>query len=170
MANVSRRNFLRGHFETRGPDVRPPWALAEAAFLQACSRCGDCVQACPESIIKKGAGGYPRVDFSKGGCTFCESCVESCRTGALRKPAGGETPWLLSALIAPNCLAHNRTVCRSCGEACEAQAIVFQALPRSVATPVVSAEKCTGCGGCVAVCPVRAIRMVAPLKIVGTIA
>jgi ferredoxin-type protein NapF len=170
MAEQSRRNFLRGRFESRGPDLRPPWALVEASFLRACSRCSDCARACPEGIIKRGPGGYPRVDFSKGGCTFCKRCVESCRTGALRKPAENEKPWSIRAFIEPNCLAHNRTVCRSCGEVCEARAVVFQVVPRGVATPVVVAEKCTGCGACVAVCPVRAIRMVSSAKTVGAIA
>lgn len=31
--------------------LRPPGALAEALFVQTCSRCGECVKACPASCI-----------------------------------------------------------------------------------------------------------------------
>src|ERR1700759_1268020 len=32
--------------------LRPPGALHEAAFLDACSRCGNCVRVCPAQCIK----------------------------------------------------------------------------------------------------------------------
>ena len=35
-----------------GRYVRPPGALTEAAFLGACTRCGECVSACPVHAIK----------------------------------------------------------------------------------------------------------------------
>lgn len=32
--------------------LRPPGAIDEAAFLLACTRCGDCAKACPTGVIK----------------------------------------------------------------------------------------------------------------------
>jgi ferredoxin len=45
-----RRFFLRGGVKPPPTPVsvpRPPWALPEAAFVQACTRCDACVAACP---------------------------------------------------------------------------------------------------------------------------
>jgi len=33
--------------------VRPPGALPEADFLSACTRCDDCIKACPHLVIRK---------------------------------------------------------------------------------------------------------------------
>ena len=68
----------------------------------------------------------------------------------------------LKAVIAAGCLALNRVVCRSCGEACEAGAIRFRLAPGGVSRPEISLEACNGCGDCVGACPVRAIAMREP--------
>jgi ferredoxin-type protein NapF len=63
--------------------------LNESTFVDGCSQCGDCLNVCPENIIKKGDGGFPEVDFLQGECTFCQKCVESCDQNIffkLRKP------------------------------------------------------------------------------------
>lgn len=67
------------------------------------------------------------------------------------------------AVIAAGCLARNRVVCRSCGEACEAGAIRFRLAPGGVSRPEIALDACNGCGDCVAACPVHAIAMRAPL-------
>jgi ferredoxin-type protein NapF len=75
---VSRRQFLRGNFKSGQAPQRPPWALAEALFINACSRCGDCVPACPTRIIVI-VRGFPEVDFKRGECTFCGACAAACK-------------------------------------------------------------------------------------------
>ena len=134
-----------------------PWALAEDEFLARCTRCSACIDACPERIVVCGSGGFPEVDFSKGGCTFCGRCADACVPRALDRAAG--EPWTLKATIGDACLARNRVVCRSCGERCEARAIRFVPALGGAADPVVNLERCTGCGACVAVCPVSAIEV-----------
>jgi ferredoxin-type protein NapF len=152
----SRRNFLRGNFSLRQGPLRPPWALAEADFLQACTRCGDCVDACPTHIVVSRDAGYPSIDFAAGECTFCGDCATVCATGALKR-SGEQAPWQALAAINEPCLARQRVECRICGDQCAAGAIRFPLRAGGIALPVLDQERCTGCGACVGPCPVQAI-------------
>jgi ferredoxin-type protein NapF len=82
----------------------------------------------------------------------------SSRRGLLfgRSPAPTPAP---VAVIGEACLARRGVVCRSCGDACPERAIRFPPLLGHVALPVVVADACTGCGDCVAVCPVAAVTL-----------
>jgi ferredoxin-type protein NapF len=154
VSGQTRRQFLRGRFgESASP--RPPWAAAEPEFLARCTRCDACIDACPEHILVRGSGGFPQVDFTNGGCTFCRACVDACEPRALERTDAA--PWALKASIAPSCLALNRVVCSTCAERCEARAIRFRPALGAVPAPAVDLDRCTGCGACVAACPVSAI-------------
>ncbi len=155
-AGLTRRDLFRLG-ATRPPQQRPPWAAAERRFVALCDRCGDCVPACPTRILVAGDGGFPIVEFGRGGCTFCGDCVAACRTGALRRDGPA---WALTAAIGGGCLAVKGTACRTCGDWCEPGAIRFQLGRGGSATPVVAAERCTGCGDCVRPCPTGAVAMV----------
>lgn len=152
-----RRQFLRGDFGARRLPIRPPWAQAESAFVDACTRCADCVPACPERLIKAGSGGFPELDFSHGGCSFCGACLEACKSGALQR--GTEPFWSLRAVLGNACLTLQGVVCRSCGEHCETRAIRFLPQRHGVAVPRLDAAACTGCGACVGVCPAQALSL-----------
>ena len=154
---IARRRFLRGEFAAPRIALRPPWALPEAAFLERCTRCDDCLRACPTAILARGSGGYPEIDFARGGCTFCGECMKACTAGALK---GGPLAWPLAAVIGPECIARKRIVCRSCGDACDPRAIRFGFAPGGAAVPHLSPDACTGCGACIGACPVSAIAMV----------
>lgn len=160
---VSRRQFLRGNFARRPQPTlrRPPWSLDEAAFSERCTRCDDCLAACPTGVIARGSGGFPEISFAAGACTFCGECAAACRVGAIaRRP--GAAPWPLKAQIGARCLAYRQTVCRSCGEACEADAIRFLPVLGGAAQPRLDSAACTGCGACVGVCPAQAIEVTTP--------
>lgn len=162
---VSRASFLRGSFlkEIRPP--RPPWAVQDDAFGSSCDRCGECLSACPEGILRRGRGGYPEVDFARGECTFCAACVEVCPTGALARDACRDRPpWELKAHVDGACLARRGVACRVCEEHCEARAIRFRLAPRGSLDPRVDPGLCTGCGGCYRSCPAEAIGMEAPAQ------
>ena len=66
MVDASRRGFFRGRPRPKAEN-RPPWALAEALFVDRCTRCNDCLSACPEHILVASDGGFPTVDFKRGG-------------------------------------------------------------------------------------------------------
>jgi len=158
MTRVTRAQFLSGDWGARRAPLRPPWALAEDAFAARCTRCGDCLGACPTGILAKGRGGFPHVDFTRGECTFCGKCVDACKPRALAR-RGAAAPWTLKARIGDACLALQGVVCRSCGDRCEARAIRFRLAPGGVARPALDGAACTGCGACVAVCPAGVITM-----------
>lgn len=155
MVNASRRGFFRGRVRPQAA-LRPPWALLEDAFVDRCTRCNDCLKACPESIIVSGDGGFPTIDFSRGECTFCTQCVTVCHPLAL-KQTDGLPPWQIKALIGPSCLPERGVECRVCDDYCGANAIRFSPRLGSCPLPEIEAERCTGCGACIAPCPTSAI-------------
>lgn len=155
---INRRSFLRGRLSAAQDVLRPPWAVAENEFLDNCTRCGDCLRACPTRIVHDRDSGYPALDFSGGECTFCGECVAVCTAGALQRH-GDRNPWSARARIGDACLAARRIECRVCGELCAPGAIRFVPLSGGVARPTLNDECCSGCGACVAVCPTQAIRI-----------
>lgn len=157
--NISRRNLLRGTLPDLPPPIRPPGALAEALFADACTACGDCVATCPENIIVSGSGGYPEIDFRRGECTFCDSCIEVCAEEALSHQV--EPALRIQLQVGETCLARRQVVCQTCGDACEADAIRFSPQIGVVAIPQIDPAICTACGACVAACPENSLRAVA---------
>lgn len=184
MTNISRMQLLRGDLKGKNTPFRPPWALPENDFVDFCTRCDKCIDACFDELIVKGRGGYPQMDFKRGGCDFCEDCLNVCAANALvkipdntlqslsNKPAHRMAltesqsclpPWRLKAHIdLDNCLSMNATICRSCGEACDDGAIEFKLETGGIAEPILDYDQCTGCGACFAVCPVRVIELRVP--------
>lgn len=156
MALISRAQFLRGDWRANNTRLYPPWALAEGRFLNACDGCGECINACPEDILKLAAGNYPQVDFSRGECTFCGDCVGACPTKALCK-ADDDPPWQLKARISSSCLAINGTSCVRCLETCPEEAIVARPALGGRAQMSVDESSCNGCGACISSCPVAVI-------------
>lgn len=133
--------------------MNPPGQQPE--FADLCTDCGDCIEACPEGIVLRHAGGGPVVDLSRGACTFCGACARACGTGALVET--DPLPWPWSAVIAETCLSRNGVSCRACEDACEARAIRFRLMTAGRAMPVLDAATCTGCGACAHACPTGAV-------------
>ncbi len=188
MAEITRMQFLRGDLKGDKTPFRPPWAIPEQYFVDFCTRCDQCIEACFDELIIKGRGGYPQMDFNRGGCDFCEDCLNVCDAGALKKlPLSGDLPannnnsnkrealsesadeassesflppWHIKASIdLNNCFSMNATICRSCGESCDDEAIKFNLKLGGIAEPVLNTETCTGCGACLSVCPVQAVKL-----------
>jgi ferredoxin-type protein NapF len=132
-----------------------PWAVA--AFTDVCQRCDDCIKACEVSVLVAGDGGFPTVDFSRGGCTFCGACAEACRHNALDRQLA--QPWTLRAEVLEGCLSAQGITCRACGDACDLRAIRFRLAVGGRAIPELDTSLCNGCGSCIAMCPTHVIQI-----------
>ena len=154
----SRRNFLRGRGSEPTP-LRPPWAVDEARFIQGCTRCDLCIKSCPETILFRGDGGFPIVQFDRGECTFCEKCLQACQDGVLVRREGS-LAWSHKVVIEASCIVFKGVVCMTCRDQCEPRAIGFTYAPGGLCPPVLDLELCTGCGACIGPCPSDAIKVV----------
>lgn len=156
MVDLARRGLFLGKAHSSEAPIRMPWLVDEATFTQTCTRCGDCLAACPEHIIVKGSGGFPQLSFSQGECTFCAECVNVC-TQPLFQATDNE-PWHQSAQIDTTlCMTFNGVMCRSCEDSCEPIAIRFRPALGGIAQPAVNLDSCNGCGACIRTCPTQAI-------------
>ena len=155
MSMLTRRSLLFGRQATEAPALRPPWALPESDFASRCTRCDACVRACPEQVLVRGGDGLPRFVATSGECTFCGDCVQACESAAL--DASILPPWELGARVGDGCLSARGVVCASCREAYPETAI--HVAPGARGPAVVDAERCTGCGACVGICPAGAIAL-----------
>lgn len=142
---------------------RPPRALEESQFLNACTRCGDCVDACPHDAIDlagprfRDAEGTPMINPSSVPCYMCEDtpCVSACEPDALSASVGlsmGD-----AEIHEPNCLAHRGEFCTTCSERCPMPG----AIKVRDGKPTIRTAACTGCGVCHHVCPapINAVRI-----------
>ncbi len=135
---------------------RPPWARRpDADFTERCTRCGDCVRACPRQVLKAGDGGFPVIDFAAAGCSLCGDCRRACPTGAISAAGGEAFAWRVQ--VDESCLTRHGVECRVCGDACDAHALRFVPALGGIAQLRIELDACTGCGDCVATCPVTAI-------------
>ncbi|MDX1593348.1 MAG: ferredoxin-type protein NapF [Gammaproteobacteria bacterium] len=158
-AAVTRRQWLRADPTGHRPVVRPPWASPR--FHDTCTRCNECLPACPEHVLRVGDGGFPEIDFRRGECTFCEACAKACTAGAITRRRNGSRPWRHVVRVGPDCLEALGVHCHACLDPCPEAAVRF---PRGHATrpPEIDPGRCTGCGACIAPCPVRAIHVHVP--------
>jgi len=163
---------MRGHLDRRGllafavggagkaAAVRPPWS-DERRLAAACDSCGDCIPACEFELISLDDAGLPVVSFNSEGCMLCGDCLSACPAGAigsLRESPAAPFPHRLD--VSTRCLSLRGVACRLCEDACEARAIRFRLMTEGRALPMVSAERCTGCGTCLAMCPERAFDLI----------
>ena len=76
----------------RVPLLRPPGAISERQFLQACSHCDECIHACPKDAILRAPKkmGFlvfntPYIDPLRNPCVMCTDlpCISACPDEAL---------------------------------------------------------------------------------------
>lgn len=157
----SRRLFLRGRVATPvQARPRPPWAVAEPQFLARCTRCAACVPACPGGLLTLGDGGYPEISFARQGCDACGACSRACPSGAIGPTTGAPFAWRVQ--VSEACLARQQVECRLCGDFCDTRALRFVPTQGGISQLQLDPAACTGCGACVAPCPVGALRMQLP--------
>ncbi len=137
------------------PVFRPPGAVEESQFLAGCTRCGDCIAACPHDAIRNAhprlgpVAGTPVIDPDVAACMMCEDfpCIASCRPGVL-SPSIDKV--MGTAQVTQHlCLAHHHTTCTVCSERCPVPGAIVVVDGK----PTVDENVCTGCGVCRYVCP-----------------
>lgn len=131
--------------------LRPPGAVEEELFLDRCTKCGDCLPACPYGSIKKDqATGYPVIFANESPCYLCDDfpCIAACETEALLLVGDRtEVRMGLAVVSRADCTADQG--CRFCLAKCPVEALSVDFLDPY---PVVDQEKCVGCGICEQVC------------------
>lgn len=131
--------------------LRPPGAVEESLFLERCTKCGDCISACPPGAIVVGTPeGTPVLFADQSPCLLCEDlpCVAACATEALIPVDRIQDVRMgLAAITHRLCTANQG--CHACVSKCPTNALAmdFDAVQLRI-----SAESCVGCGLCESVC------------------
>ena len=140
------------------PLLRPPGAVEESKFLAGCTRCDDCLGACPDDSIVhapprfREAAGTPMIDPARQPCWMCDDmpCVAACEPDVLTLANAWSTATMGTARIdEQTCLAYQGSFCSVCVERCP----VADAIEVDAGKPRVVDASCTGCGVCQHVCP-----------------
>ncbi len=152
--------------------LRPPGSVGETEFSAMCIRCGNCVRSCPTNIIdadlhppKVTSLLTPKLQFDTDHCLeTCNACGQNCPTGAIAAlpiAEKNERKIGLARIEQEGCLLAIEKECSVCALICKREAIVEE-FSRETYTAIVrvDAERCNGCGACVAVCPPRVVEVV----------
>ena len=138
--------------------LRPPGAQG-LDFYAKCVRCGQCIQACPDSALQMtlfeagwDAAFTPRLVPRKGYCSYnCNACGQICPSQAI-------PPLSLEAkrrAVIGNAWVNRDTCirCMLCVTACPTTAIE-KVMVGDTEYPQVASDRCIGCGTCEFTCPV----------------
>lgn len=138
--------------------IRPPYALDELEFILACTRCGDCIAACPHEVIFSLSArlgmkfaGTPALDLLNKGCHLCEDwpCVTACTPNALIKP---------EPVISETAENATEISSETNGETNKADPLLCA--PPKLARASINEQTCLPysgpeCGACIGVCPIH---------------
>ena len=139
------------------PWLRPPGALPEREFRDMCSKCNQCVSACPVYAIRidysgeEGAG-FPYIDADMQACTLCDGqpCMPACPTGALAIVERDDIDMGTANWFEQTCRLSQGEDCTICLDDCP---IGRNAIDLQEGRIVVIEDGCTGCGLCQNHCP-----------------
>ena len=154
----------------RVPVLRPPGAITEKAFLQACSRCDECINACPKDAIlrvPKKMGflihNTPYIDAIRNPCVMCTDlpCIPACPDGALLPVQElSDVSMGYAILDKKKCQAYGDTFCQQCVIDCPVPGAIHQVDSK----PIIDKNICTGCGVCMRSCSTVNIPLAIKIK------
>lgn len=154
------RARVRGPAAVGNRPVRPPGALEESLFLDRCSRCHLCIEACPEgAIFKAGPQHGPAIELSpimevtQRACMLCDGvpCAAACPSGALEPVGRPQDIRIGTAAVLSNlCLNARGEACDACLHVCPIGADAIRIEEDKI--PIIDPEHCTGCGQCISHC------------------
>ena len=140
--------------------LRPPGALEEAQFLESCTGCGDCIEACPHESIRvledhRVSDGLPPkktpvIYPDEQPCYLCEDfpCIAACEPEALR-PVGTLNAVNMGTAVVSQRLCTAGQGCNACVGQCPTRAISMDFVSLSIR---VEGDLCVGCGLCEHIC------------------
>ncbi|HJT19392.1 MAG TPA: 4Fe-4S dicluster domain-containing protein [Nitrospira sp.] len=131
--------------------LRPPGAVEESLFLDRCTKCNDCVKACPHgSIVFHQQNGTPVIFPDHTPCYLCEDfpCIAACATDALL-PVESSAAVDMGTAIVSHRLCTAAEGCHACVSKCPMNALSMDFDAQRL---VVSQESCVGCGICEQIC------------------
>jgi len=140
------------------PFLRPPGALKpDQSFVDACSRCGKCVEVCPANCIVIDAtgmrgNGAPFIDPIAMPCVVCDglNCMNICPTGALKLVPVNEIDMGKAVWNESICVRSKGQDCKLCVEKCPVGPAAIELIDGKVC---VHKTGCIGCGVCEYECP-----------------
>ena len=149
--------------------LRPPGAVEEISFLERCTKCNDCVAACPHgSILFHPQDGTPVIFADQTPCHLCEDlpCIAACATEALLPVDKLEEVRMGLAIVSHRVCTAGQG-CHACVSKCPTDALSMDFDAQQL---VVEAERCVGCGLCEQICRTvndRIAIKVTPVRMLG---
>lgn len=130
--------------------LRPPGAVGEATFLERCTKCSDCMKACPHESIVIHQDGTPVIYPDQMPCYLCDDtpCIAACATEALL-PVGSVNEARMGVAVINHRLCTAGQGCHACVSKCPTDALTMDFDAQRL---VVAVERCVGCGMCEHVC------------------
>jgi ferredoxin-type protein NapG len=144
--------------------LRPPGALPDESFRDACARCFRCGSACPNGCIRyhgleRGLADAftPYIRARERACILCGECARVCPTGALKPFESTREGWLegvdmgSARLNQSMCFSYHGRTCGACYQACPLAGVAMKI--GVFETPILQGpDSCVGCGLCEQAC------------------
>jgi ferredoxin-type protein NapF len=152
--------------------LRPPGSVPEQTFNTLCLRCGNCIKSCPTEILTHHTDTQhilswmvPEIRYNNGYCLEkCNRCSQVCPSGSITlfsKDVKNQLVIGMAEIEPDNCLLSKNRECDRCKAACSYDAITIEPGKEGILMlPVVSQERCVGCGACEVICPPGVIEIV----------
>ena len=154
---------------TSRTQILPPGAMPEVQFKTVCIRCGNCIKACPTSIIRPSfdpsdiMGLFtPHIAFDTSYCLRdCTLCGDVCPSTAIKRFTQPDKQKLfigVARIQRDGCLLAEHKECDLCRRYCEYDAVEIRSPNGDLnVLPVILTDRCVGCRACKVVCPVSVI-------------